>query len=181
MTAAYCSRRRAISAPVGSTLLLVIRLSAVVAVSAGCDQPPRYGSRFLSLTILRGPRDPAGTRARLWSGRVRGFWISPVRTSNLTSRAPRPSGVGSGRTQPDRPHATREKAPGAVPNRPPIRRMRETWVARGEWLRSMKPTRAGPLRASVRPAARGGVLAATLQFCGTPSTLRNRKESFHYA
>src|SRR5207249_7708526 len=38
--------------------------------------------------------------------------------------------------------------------------------------RSMKPTHAGPLRASVRPAARGGDLAATSQFCGTPSTPR---------
>jgi len=43
-------------------------------------------------------------------------------------------------------------------------------------LRSMKPTHAGPLRASVRPAARGGDLAATSQFCGTPSTPRIRQK-----
>jgi phytoene dehydrogenase-like protein len=34
----------------------------------------------------------------------------------------------------------------------------------------------GPLRASVRPAARGGDLAATSQFCGTPSTPRIRQK-----
>jgi len=42
--------------------------------------------------------------------------------------------------------------------------------------RSIRPMRAGPLRASVRPAARGGDLAATSQFCGTPSTPRVRQK-----
>ena len=47
---------------------------------------------------------------------------------------------------------------------------------RSSTQRSMKPTHAGPLRASVRPAARGGDLAATSQFCGTPSTPRIRQK-----
>src|SRR5437660_321439 len=42
--------------------------------------------------------------------------------------------------------------------------------------RAMKPTHAGPLRASVRPAARGGDFAATSPFCGTPSTPRIRQK-----
>src|SRR5262249_43872742 len=42
--------------------------------------------------------------------------------------------------------------------------------------RSMEPTHAGPLRASVRPAAKGGDLAATSPFHGTPSTPRIRQK-----
>src|SRR5262249_28215270 len=42
--------------------------------------------------------------------------------------------------------------------------------------RSMQLTHARPLRASVRPAAEGGVLAAISQFRGTPSTPRIRQK-----
>jgi hypothetical protein len=41
---------------------------------------------------------------------------------------------------------------------------------------SLQPTHAGPLRASVRPAARGRDLAAISQFCGTPSAPRIRQK-----
>jgi hypothetical protein len=63
--------------------------------SAGRIRLPSYGRRFPRPTHTRGPRDPSGPRPPIGSGRLLGFWISSARTSNLMSRAPRPSGVGS--------------------------------------------------------------------------------------